>query len=55
MKLRWNFDPDFEDAQFNLDLLKRLMEQQQKEGGQGESRDGQQGNMQDAEKQRRWA
>ena len=42
-------DPDFEDAQFNLDLLKRLMEQQQKEGGQGESRDGQQGNMQDAE------
>ena len=42
-------DPDFEDAQFNLDLLRRLMEQQQKDGGQGESRDGQQGNMQDAE------
>ena len=38
-------DPNFEDAQFNLDLLKSLMEQQQKEGGQGESRDGQQGNM----------
>ena len=42
-------DSDFEDAQFNLDLLKSLMEQQQKEGGQGESRDGQQENMQDAE------